>query len=122
MKKNEITLPRHFGGNAKVFLRDVARLFPEYHRRIHTGISGRSNDGREIPINNVGRWLFGTPGYMGHIRVSNWKGTLAQVEVPEKSPQIVFDLIQKIKEVVESGQVPADILSRWDEFFRRAGL
>jgi hypothetical protein len=97
-----IRLPRPMGGSAKLFLRDVARNeIPEYHRPIVIGISGRTNTGEEIPINTVGRWLFGTPGYMGHVKVSNWEGNEAQVEWPSQAPDVVYTLIAKLKAEVE---------------------
>jgi len=98
-----IRLPRPMGGNAKVFLRDAARsrLGHMYHHPIETGISGRSDTGQEIPINSVGKWLFGTPGYMGHVRVINWEGLDAKVEFPKDSPRIVHELLTALKRVVE---------------------
>jgi len=99
-----IRLPEPMSGSAKVFLRTVAKeQLPElFHRPIETGIAGRSNDGDEIPINTVGRWLFGVPGYMGHIVVSNWEGDLAKVEFPEGSPSVVKDLVDALKRKVEA--------------------
>jgi hypothetical protein len=104
-----IRLPRPMGGSAKIFLRNVAKArLPElYHAPIECGISGRTDSGEEIPINSVGRWLFGVPGYMGHIRVSNWEGDLAQVEFPADSPAIVHQLIRRLKAVVEEVDIPS---------------
>lgn len=103
MKLISIRLPgnKPMGGFAKIYLRNIAKGFPEYHQKIETGISGEDNFGNEIPINTVGRWLFGTPGYMGHIRVSNWDGDI-KVEVPADSPEIVFKLLKKLKDKIES--------------------
>lgn len=118
----EINLPRPMEGSAKVFLRDVARSVPAYHQKIETNICGRTDAGQAIPIDNVGKWLFGTPGYMGHIRVSNWEGTTAVVEFPADSPIIIFDLINEIKTIVETGRVSAEIMRRWNRFFDEAGM
>jgi len=102
-----IRLPEPMGGSAKLYLRAVAkdRLADLYHQPIEIGISGRTDTGREIPINSVGRWLFGTPGYMGHIRVSNWEDRDAAVEFPRDSPRDVHNLVAELKKVVESDQV-----------------
>ena len=98
-----IRLPRPMGGNAKVFLRNVAKdRLPElYHAPIECGISGRTDSGEEIPVNSVGRWLFGIPGYMGHARVLNWGGCDCKVEFPQDSPSEIHGLVQHLKQVVE---------------------
>lgn len=99
-----IRLPKPMGGSAKIFLREVGKrqVGRLYHLPIETGISGRTSSGDEIPINTVGRWLFGTPGYMGHVRVLNQEGRNCKVEFPEDSPSVVFDLIAEIKRKVEA--------------------
>lgn len=111
-----IRLPRPMGDSAKIYLRNVAKArLPElYHAPIEIGISGRADTGEEIPINSVGRWLFGVPGYMGHVRVTNWEGDLAQVEFPADSPSIVHELIRRLKAVVEGVDEPSseDVLER----------
>ena len=99
-----VRLPRPMGGGAKVFLRTIARdQLPElFHYSIVTGMAGRSDNGQQIPINTVGRWLFGVPGYMGHIRVFNGDEDLAKVEFPQDSPSIVHDLVNALKRIVEA--------------------
>ena len=32
-------------------------------------VTGRGDAGNPIPVNTLGRWLFGIPGFKGHIRV-----------------------------------------------------
>lgn len=98
-----IRLPRSMGGGAKVFLREVAKAKAPnlFHQKVECGISGRSDSGNVIPINTVGRWLFGVPGYMGHVRVSNWEGLDCKVEFPKDSPSEVRELIDAIKQLVE---------------------
>ncbi len=99
-----IRLPEPMGGSAKVFLRTVAKeqLSTLFHRPIECGISGRSDIGQLIPINSVGRWLFGVPGYMGHVVVSNWGDDLCKVEFPTGSPLAVGELVEALKREVES--------------------
>lgn len=98
-----IRLPKPMGGSAKVFLRNVGNKEVEdlYHFPIQVDIKGRSNTGQPIPIDKVGKWLFGVPGYMGHVRVSNWEGTDCKVEFPADSPTEVHALIEAIKKRVE---------------------
>lgn len=98
-----IRLPHPMGGSAKIYLRNVAKEIKRlYHLSIETGISGHTDSGEAIPIDTLGKWLFGTPGYMGHIRVSNWDGCDAKVEYPKNSPPEVVELIAEIKKRVES--------------------
>jgi hypothetical protein len=98
-----INLPEPMGGSAKVYLRNVAKseVSELYNAPIEIGISGRTDTGEEIPINTVGRWLFGTPGYMGHVTVFNWEGHVANVEFPKDSPSVVHELIRRLKAAVE---------------------
>lgn len=106
-----ICLPKNMGADAKVFLREIAKknspVKALYHQKIETGICGCTEDNQKIPINTVGRWIFGTPGYAGHIRVSNWNGRVAKVEFPGESPEIVHLLIAELKKLVE--------VNRWEE-------
>lgn len=111
-----IRLSRNMGPSAKVWLREIAKELPEYHQPIECAIAGRTDTGQSIPINNVGRWLFGVPGYMGHIRVSNWDGLEARVEWPSQSPHVVHELIARLKAQVERSEyhppAPGDELER----------
>lgn len=115
----EIRLYRHFGINARVFLRDVAREMcgELYFQKIVCQISGNDERGRNIPINNVGKWLWGVSGYKGHLRTVNFKGETVLCQWPEKSPEIVNRLMAEIKEKIESGKISAQVISRWDGFF-----
>lgn len=66
-----IELPRFEGVNPASFkasVRALAKKHPLYHTPIQTSpsVSGRSDTGVEIPINTLGRWLFGVPGYAGN--------------------------------------------------------
>lgn len=98
-----IELPEPMGVSAKIFMRNVAKnqFASLYHQKIQTGICGRSDDGKDIPINSIGRWLFGVPGYMGHVRVSNWQGTVCIVDYPKDSHELVHGLLNKVKAEIE---------------------
>ena len=99
-----IRLPKNMGGSAKMFVRDVAKNHVKalYFAKIQCDIQGKSNTGKAIPINTVGKWLFGMPGYMGHVRVSNWDGRDAKVEFPQASPPEVIQLLEATKREIES--------------------
>lgn len=86
---------------SKVFLRNFGKAEFEYHLPIECEVSGRNDSGEEIPIDKVGKWLFGVPGYMGHVRVTNWEGRDCTVEYPQDSRRVVHELLQKIRERIE---------------------
>jgi len=57
------------GSSFKIFLRNALKKIPEYHTPIeldNPGVAGRTEDGVPIPINTLGRWLFGVSGYAGN--------------------------------------------------------
>ncbi len=78
-----------WGYNFKLKLRDVAKKSPIYFQKIFCPICGRDDNGKEIPIDTVGKWLFGVPGYMGHIRAFD-----GHIEIPVESPALVYNLIK----------------------------
>lgn len=101
-----IRLPEPMGGSARLFLREVSKkqLSSIYHFPIETGICGRTDSGKEIPINSVGRWLFGTPGYMGHgrVRFLDDVGKEILFQFPKNSPLVVHQLVAEIKKKIEA--------------------
>ena len=105
-EETEITLrlPEAMGGGAKIFLRSFAkeRLAGLYHQpiEIEAGICGRSDSGDEIPINSLGRWLFGVPGFKGHVRVDGWQAD-CKIRFPKDSPKVVHSFFRWLKKAVE---------------------
>jgi hypothetical protein len=71
------------GGEFKLYLRNVLKKTPEYHVPIEMDLSieGRSDKGVPIPINTLGRWIFGVPGYAGNARFIVVSGQVPRVEV-----------------------------------------
>jgi len=68
------------GASFKVFLRNELKKIPEYHTPVeldNPGVAGRTEDGIPIPVNTIGRWLFGVPGYAGNAVFNGFK------DVPE---------------------------------------
>jgi len=88
----------------KGFLHDVAKAyFPGlYSHQIETGTSGQSNTGQEIPVNSVGRLLFGVPGHDGCMIIRKDVNNDIVVYVPERSPKEAHDLVKGLKKVIES--------------------
>jgi len=93
----DIPVKVDYGTSARLTMRNLAKRSSLYFQKIDCDIAGQDDVGNKIPINNVGKWLFGTPGYMGHLKAWERDGNL-HIEYPPKSPQIVHDLINKIIE------------------------
>ena len=71
------------GSNFKLSLRNVLKRVPEYHFAIELDfkVEGKSDNGIPISIDNLGRWLFGVPGYAGNARFIAYPGEVPRVEV-----------------------------------------
>lgn len=58
---------RTFWDDICVAIREVCKRHENYRIEIDNGgVCGRTDQGKEIPIDVLGKWLFGTPGYKGH--------------------------------------------------------
>jgi hypothetical protein len=97
----DIQAPKSLGITAKVFINEAIRELPLYDQSIECDAEGQDKEGKKIAINTVGRWLFGVPGYEGHIRVvpANDKVVLYY---PKESPEVVHKLIASLKEALET--------------------
>jgi hypothetical protein len=71
------------GSGFKLYLRDVLKRVPEYHKKIELDfhVEGKTEDGIPISINTLGRWLFGVPGYAGNARFIAYPDEVPYVEV-----------------------------------------
>lgn len=88
-----IDKPNRYGVNLKVAIREKAKKIAAYHCAIKWPFSGHTDSGDEIPINSVGRWIFGTPGYMGHAIFEGGCSEQIVIWLPLGTPQIVSDII-----------------------------
>jgi hypothetical protein len=93
------------GGGFKLYLRDVLKGVPEYHRKIKldVAVEGKSDEGIPISVNTLGRWLFGVPGYAGNARF---------IALPDEVP---------IVEVWCGGCSDDEVIAVLDKLFRYAG-
>jgi hypothetical protein len=91
-----------WGTGLKFAVRDEAKKLSIYKMPIQTypiPIAGKADNGKEIPINILGKWLFGTPGYMSNMVVESFEEdvTFRLPDVPE-----VHDLInQAVKNLIK---------------------
>ncbi len=65
-------------------------------------IFGKSDNGTRIPINNLGRWLFGVPGYGGNAIFNEYDGF---VYLSNETPEIVDEMIKRKCKEYAIGQV-----------------
>lgn len=68
-KSIDINTKRQLGATAAVWIQEHARKLEEYYYPVDCWQIGKDGDNNEISINTLGRWLFGVPGYNGHVRV-----------------------------------------------------
>jgi hypothetical protein len=99
--KEQITLqtPQALGATARVYLHEQARTLPEYDLPVETWQVGQDKQGQEIKINTLGRWLFGVPGYSGHLRIAA-TGKQVTIHFPseiEAAKALLLSLQQKIE-------------------------
>ena len=68
-KSVRIDANRMLGATAAVWVQEQARKLDQYDTPVDCWQIGKDINGNDIPINTLGRWLFGVPGYDGHVRV-----------------------------------------------------
>jgi hypothetical protein len=91
---------RLLGPTAEVFIHEKARKLPQYNEPITCKARGFDSGGKKIAINTVGRWLFGVPGFRGHVRIVPERDIIT-IYYPEQAPQIVHSLLRELKSVIE---------------------
>lgn len=69
-KTTVIYTQKKLGVTASVWLHEIARKLEEYNWPVDCWQVGKDNAGNEIKIDRLGRFLFGVPGYDGHIRIA----------------------------------------------------
>lgn len=88
----------------KVAIRNIAKTLPEYHLPIEfkngEARFGSRDTGDFIPINTVGRWIFGVPGYMGHAIFEGGEQKRIAIWLPINTPDIIKELLAKACELL----------------------
>ena len=83
------------GMGLKQALREKSKTLPEYGIQVDNGgIDGKDDQYQPIPIDNLGKWLFGVPGYKGHLMVDVADDEI-KVHISEEAPDEAFTLIRK---------------------------
>lgn len=99
-KSITIKTPKPLGVTANVYLHEAARKMANYNTQINCDANGVDNQGVQIRVNTLGRWLFGVPGFDSHIRIVP-QGDNVVLYYPEKSPELVDTFLHELKETVE---------------------
>jgi len=88
--------PNLWGYDLKVVLRSACKRLPEYSIpvEIEPQVTGQSSTGVPIPINTLGRWVFGTPGYKGNCIFLGGQKNIA-IQFPPEMPEKALEMIQK---------------------------
>jgi len=87
-----------WGYALKIALRNACRSDELYSLPIETVpvVTGKSDlTGEIIPIDTLGKWVFGVPGYRGHIRVNGDMDDELTVELPAGAPSEAFALVER---------------------------
>lgn len=99
-KSVTIKTPKPLGVTANVYLHEAARKMANYNTQINCDANGVDNQGVQIRVNTLGRWLFGVPGFESHLRIVP-QGANVVIYYPEKSPELVDTFLQELKDTVE---------------------
>lgn len=95
-----IQAPKSLGVTASIYLHEKARKLPSYQTEIQSDGYGVDKNGEIIRVDTLGRWLFGVPGYEGHLRVVPQDKVLI-VHYSDKASEMVENFLQELKRVVE---------------------
>lgn len=81
-------------GDLKVAMREAAKRHPLYHLpvEVRPPVEGRTDRGIPIPVNTLGRWLWGVPGYAGNAVFDGFAdppGVWLPAEAPEEADRLL---------------------------------
>jgi len=94
-----IKVQKKLGVTAFVWLHEIARKLEEYNIPVDCWQVGKDAAGNEIKIDRLGRFLFGVPGYDGHLRIVT-NGPEVTIHYPSE-PVEAEVLMNRIKSEVE---------------------
>lgn len=93
-----------WGSSLKHALRNTAKGMQLYYLPINLNpnVSGRSDDGKVIPVNTLGRWIFGVPGFKSNIVVESFADCVT-LRIPDVD--IVEDFLKQAVYVMQTNGV-----------------
>jgi hypothetical protein len=86
------------GASFKIFLRNELKKVSEYHTPVeldNPNVAGRTEDGIPIPVNTLGRWMFGVSGYAGNAVFDGFK------DVPEVVVNVGGGVSDEVVELID---------------------
>ena len=103
IKKNSITIrvnnPKMDIHHVRKLFREKCRQHPNYFLPIDNGgVNGKNEDKTPIPINVLGKWVFGTPGYMANIIINLYKSKLIIYFDPE-TPAEAMEMLKSVESI-----------------------
>jgi hypothetical protein len=102
---NRRIISSRWGLDTKHKIRTIGKKLPLYGQKIVCPIMGEADSTTKIPINNIGRWLFGTPGYKSNIRFRAVEGTnMYEIQWSADAPEIVTKLVDEIISIWETSE------------------
>jgi len=96
----EINVGRPIGVAAKIAMMEVARNLPIYNQPFDSDISGVASDGQTVRVTNLGRYVFGIPGYEGILRFYTEENKVF-IFYPTNASKEVEELLNSLKETFE---------------------
>jgi len=95
-----INVSKELGITASVYIYEIARKLPAFDIKFDSHEEGLTSAGESIPINTIGRWLFGVPGYEGHVRIVAVNDSV-EIYFPKDLPTGARDLLSSLKDKIE---------------------
>ena len=75
-------------------LRNACKKHANYRIKVDNGgVDGATEDREIIPIDTLGKWLFGVSGYKGHIIVMEYSEN-GEIYLPNECPQEAIKMIK----------------------------
>jgi len=83
-----------------IAIREACKRHPNYHIPVDNGgVCGRSDREEIIPINTLGKWLFGTPGYKSHKLLDGEMREgqfVVRFHFPNEAPPAVREMLESL--------------------------
>lgn len=81
-------------------IREACKRHPNYRIPVDNGgVCGETDKDKAIPINTLGRWLFGTPGYQSHKLLDpemKDEQFVVRFHFPNEAPPEVRDMLESL--------------------------
>jgi hypothetical protein len=85
-----------YGHSLKTALREVAKRLPLYHEPVETNppLVGETDRGEVVPVNTLGRWIFGVPGCVGHAIFDPEPAVYLPPDAPPEAEALIWEAVK----------------------------